>query len=412
MRMWKQELKKIWNWRIVAVLTLLAVVYYSLFLSFFVKYFPNGPLFEGIDLVGKELVARYGVSLDAEEAAEAWAGIPAVREEYGDYVKNHEIGQRYGLKSYDDFNAFYDENVYGVSGELTDEEQERYKDANILMNYLEGEETNDVDGRLYGWELFKERYQVWGEAAAADASERAACLNVEIGDLEPLEKMYFGGQQAPGWQSILPNETVETTWNYMGWLLIWMVFSACLLISPLLVRDKMRGMEQLQWASRQGRGILKSQLAAALISVLVLSAANLAVLGGIFFSQGVMAYRDCKMTSFVMFSTMRVDWTYGAWVFVLVMIALLMTVGISLTAFFLSRCSNHYVAMLFKLIPLLVVGAALCKVVMTKPFAVWGMVYQVLPVGNIELVLAMAALVLGAGLCVAAVRQQKRRQLL
>ena len=45
--MLKEEMKKIWRPGILAVLILLGFVYYTMYLEFYIQYFPNGPEYKG-----------------------------------------------------------------------------------------------------------------------------------------------------------------------------------------------------------------------------------------------------------------------------------------------------------------------------------------------------------------------------
>ena len=208
---------------------------------------------------------------------------------------------------------------------------------------------------------------------------------------------------------------VETpTREYGKDLAVWCVLSVVLLLSPTLVRDRLRNTRPMQWASRQGRTILNTQMGAALLSALVLAAVNVTVYAIPFLAQGPLRFAACGLDGIWEWGTPWFDWTYGTYLLVLAGLLLALSLGAAGLTVFLSQYSGSYIAMLLKAVPLFVaVGAVLGTWLLDMPFrfrnlgngAVW------LPRG-IEAVTAAALLVLGLSLCILSCQQQKKRELL
>ena len=56
--------------------------------------------------------------------------------------------------------------------------------------------------------------------------------------------------------SLLPSSVKHSTQEYGKDLAVWCVLSIVLLLSPTLVRDRLRNTRPTQWASRRGRSVL------------------------------------------------------------------------------------------------------------------------------------------------------------
>lgn len=101
------------------------------------------------------------------------------------------------------------------------------------------------------------------------------------------------------------------------------------------------------------------QCAAGLLSALALTAANLAVYGGLFVAQGPLALADTPLYSFVTSRFVWFDGTYGQYLLVLVALVAALGMACGALSLFLSRYSSTYVVMLLKATPLFVGAGAL-----------------------------------------------------
>lgn len=103
--------------------------------------------------------------------------------------------------------------------------------------------------------------------------------------------------------SLLPGSVGISTREYGTDLAVWCVLSVVLLLSPTLVRDRLRNTRPMQWASRRGRAILNTQMGAALLSALVLTAINLTVYAVPFLAQGPLQFAACGLGGFLGWGT-------------------------------------------------------------------------------------------------------------
>ncbi len=406
----REELKKIWRPGMLVLLLLLGFVFYTIYLSFYIKYFPNSPQFAGEFQVAKEWVQEYGTSLEPEEETEIInVKLPELETEANRYMAQNELCQKYGLTTFADFEKFYDEYVNEVQGDLTEKQQSFYEDAQRIQTYLQWEETNNIEGRLRATQNYTEYYEKWQSGALNMLSD---AYDEDAGEREHIhaQNTFIGADAA--WQNILPGEVPSATFTYFAFLLVWMVMSDFLLISPLLVRDRMRGMRALQWSSRQGRKILDAQFAAVMLSVLLLTTLNFLIFGGLFATKGTYPFAACRMFSFMDTMLSWVNWTYGTWCIVLIILCYLTSLGFAALTFFLSQYSANYVAMLLKIIPLFAVAASLCYDLILYAFYYSNLISRITGIPGAETILAAFILILGFALCFVACVRQKKQELL
>lgn len=213
--------------------------------------------------------------------------------------------------------------------------------------------------------------------------------------------------------SFMDHFVPEYTADWGRYLTVWSVLSVILLLSPTLVRDRLRRTNAMQWTSRRGRRVVRTQTAAALASSLLLAAVNLALYFIPFAQQGSLPLWDCPiycgsggMPWF--------DWTYGQFILMLIGMHFLFALAAGGLAVFLSQFSSNYVPMLLKAVPLfLTVGLAVANWALSDPFFIRKSHYGGAdnPKG-IELACALLLLAVSLGSCVWTCIRQKNQELI
>ncbi|MBD5555654.1 MAG: hypothetical protein HDQ95_10045 [Roseburia sp.] len=398
--MLREELKKIWRPGMILLLVFLGCVFYSMFLEFYIRYFPNGPHAVGVFQVGAELVERYGTSLSKEEAAELEQELPKLYERADMYVKGFELAKKYGLSTYEEYLNFCNDTVEALADGEAADLNEAYADSQIIDNYLISEETGNISGRIYGTECLLRFYHTFLELGP-EAVDRISNSEREH---ENAEKMLFGEDKL--WQNILPDQVPEVASTYLGYLLVWMCLSVCLLLSPLQVHDRMSRMRALQYSSKRGRSIFLTQFYAVMLSAFLLTTGNLVLFGGIFATNGTDVFASCRMFSFASSGGCWPNWTYKGWWVALILLCYLVAMGTAAISFFLSGYSSHYIAMLLKLIPVFTVVAILSPMILYRAFYYGNMLYHMTGVPYVEAGAAGVIFAAGVALCVGAYRHR------
>ncbi|MBM6909849.1 hypothetical protein [Oscillibacter valericigenes] len=402
MELLKWELRKTWRPGILAAILLLGAVYYWMFPQFYIEYFCNGPYAEAQFTLVSDWVAQYGPTLEQAERAELDGQLAEELDVFAQQIAAIPEAVTAGLTDYEAVLSF----------------RENYLDGTRENG---GEADMDVEALLYrvyggtSWytiavlEQAMEAYDTQAERRTQAVSNRR-----EAGQPEAMVRREAELASSEMAHSLLPSSVKHSTQEYGKDLAVRCVLSIVLLLSPTLVRDRLRNTRPLQWASRRGRTILSTQMGTALLSALVLTAVNVSVYAVPFLAQGPLRFAACGLDGIWEWGTPWFDWSYGTYLLVLVGLLLALSLGAAGLTVFLSQYSGSYIAMLLKAVPLFVaVGAVLGTWLLDMPFtfrnlgngAVW------LPRG-IEAVTAGVLLALGLSLCILSCRQQKRRELL
>ena len=402
MELWKWELRKIWRPGILAAILLLGAVYYWMFPQFYIEYFCNGPSGEAQFDLASDWVARYGPTLEPEERAQLDGQLAEEIDAFAQQIAAIPEAVAAGLTDYEAVLSF----------------RENYLDGTQEHG---GEADMDVEALLYrvysgtSWYRIEVLTDVM-EAYDTQAERRTQAVSNrrEAGQPEAMVRREAELASSEMAHSLLPSSVKHSTQEYGKDLAVWCVLSIVLLLSPTLVRDRLRNTRPLQWASRRGRAILSTQMGTALLSALMLTIVNLTIYAVPFLAQGPLRFAACGLDGIWEWGTPWFDWSYGTYLLVLVGLLLALSLGAAGLTVFLSQYSGSYIAMLLKAVPLFVaVGAGLGTWLLDMPFtfrnlgsgAVW------LPRG-IEAVTAGVLLALGLSLCILSCRQQKRRELL
>ena len=338
MSLFWQEIKKIWRPGLLMGIVLLGLIYYYMFPSFYIEHFSNGPSAKEEFDLSVVWVTRYGPTLEPEERTEVDSQLAEEIAKFNRQLEDFPEAVAVGITDYTSFHA----------ADQSDENTQLMWDIRDGTNYYTIETIQQM---LWLYDYQRDYLDQPEFFQYYTAKEQAQMLAVE------------------GWpKSLLSRSVMDSTNSYLKYLAQWTAFSVILLLSPTLVRDRLRRMRPIQWSSRRGRRVLHTQLAAGLVSALLLSVVNITIYAVPFLAQGPLALRDCPLGNSVWDTGIPwFNWTYGQYLAVLAGMVLALGLGIGAVSLFLSRFSDSYVSMLLKACPLFVAMGGF--------FATWVMNY-------------------------------------
>ncbi len=388
MSLFWQEMKKIWRPGILAaILVLIGMLYYVQSFDY-VEMMMNEEYMISFSVL-EELLQLCGPTVDRSEWPVLQEVIDREKKIFAGYLTENPDAAAAGVTTWEELEAYTKE-----SGDWS---LERWASRSKTTNWY-------TVSRLEGFQEFCKKVNVWSggedwtfefyppqwqqrmmELEARWAEEGKPLLYaLDTGYL----KLYFG--------SHLPMTNV---------------LCVILLLSPALVRDRLRRMRSLQWSSRRGRKVLRTQLAAGFASAGGMIAANTAVYTAIMLSTGVRRFLDYPISDQNWFG-----WTLGQYVLCLIALAALMGLAAAGLTLFLSCHTGNYAAMLFKAILLhLAVGWWFTVEIMQfSPFGSlrpWGGSDFIFVPPAAVYICVGALLAAGWGLCLWTCVRQRRREL-
>ena len=390
-------LKKIWRPALLAAIALIGLVFWQIRTGFYIEHFGSG--WENEMELANRWLERYGTSIEASEREELDAQLEETKAEFSVQVTQIPGAAEAGVGDWTSWMAW--EKSY-----LDDARAEKDRDRDFY--WAVNDNTNC--GEIEALEAFLERYD---RLAAGDVSALGDVTDWPDWVAERETRRLEEAAERPEAFGFLPGGVVSDTNDFFHYLAIWCSFSAGLLLSPVLVRDRLHRTQAMQWTSRRGREVLGTQMGAALLSGLLLTLLNFAVYLGSFLSTGALTFWSCPMTSVWTATVPWFDWTYGQYVLALCALTVLLALASSGLAVLLSQYSGTYVAMLLKPLPLVfVLEWGVVPWVMDGAGTFRGGPARLLGLRGAEWLIAAACTGLTLGLCALACRRQKRRELL
>lgn len=406
MEIWKWELRRIANPGILAAIALLGIVYYYMFPSFYIQYFQNGPNAEAEFSLSAEWASEYGVTMEPSERAELDAQLAGERADFQKGLMRIPEALAAGIQDYDSFCAYKDRYYEQTmaAGSVADMEQER-----LLSWIMNG--TNYY--RIQTLERFMDAYDIMAERTTDAAVNESTSDKYDpcTAAMRRRENKLMRSEYRYGF---LPGCVWDSTREYGKDLAVWCVLCNVLLLSPVLVRDRMYRTRPMQWSSCQGRSVLRVQTGAACVVAFAVTMANLALYGIPFLRQNPLIFREFRLESLWNSATPWFDWTYGTYLLVLAVLIVVLSMSAALLTVFLSQYSANYISMLLKALPLFVVMGAMTGSWLMDGAFYFRSLWKNVPIwGFCGMEAAVMSLLLACGiaLCALAVRRQQWAEL-
>lgn len=402
MTLFKWELRKIWRPGILAAILLLGVVYYWMFPEFYIEYFCNGPAAQAEFQLASQWVEKYGPTLEPEERAELDGQVAEEITAFDRQIAAIPEAAAAGLTDYETFYQFREDYYSGTAASGGEADMDRESLVHRVYGGTNWYAIEEIQYTMRLYDTQEERSALVISGRRAEGQPETMILREEALAVSDLR------------HSLLPGAVEVSTREYGKDLAVWSVLSIVLLLSPTLVRDRLRGTRGMQWTSRRGRSILTTQMAAAMFSALVLTAVNLVVYAIPFLAQEPLRFRACGLGGIWEWGSPWFDWTYGTYLIVLVGLILTLSLAAAGLTVFLSQFSSSYIAMLLKALPLFAaVGGVLGSWLLNQPFCFrrfwetgpW------MPKGT-EAAVTAALVSVSALLCALTCRCQRKRELL
>lgn len=342
------ELKKIWTTVRVVTLVIVSVLMWTAFLHPMVKRFERT---EGIEAFGenirisKEWIQEYGETIERAEFAE-------IKNEYGRIIIEIEKSM---LKK----PTFTECNV------------ESYE---AFLKY----ETNALNGK----EGFSyNRYRQMQEELFTDTPYNAIYLQEYRTMLEAYEKAQ------DGWNSILPDEVIIYTTEFLVYLALWCLIVVLLLAAPVMVNDVASNMNKAQYSSKIGRKIYIKQYFCTVLSALVAESAVIWIGMRVWKVTDTAAFGKAGLASFMYAVEPALQITYEEMFGLFIVIMILTGIGVASIVFCLSACSSNVIAMLMKVTPVAVV-AGTYTLGLENAFYTNNVLYEALHITGSEILIA------------------------
>lgn len=354
MRIFAYELKKLWNWRILAIIAAIGALTWFALLSEALRSYDSLTTHGIYGSYQNEMFALYGDTLEPEELADY--DIPGKKEtlisEMEEIISNETIFNENKIYSFAEYEAFVDN---GYSSDLSKEKREIFDDTiSAMKSKLDYGNSGQTIDEWYASPLIRLQTLKMLERTYVDYE---ASLRTYIKhDSRPVVIRTAENLLQTGNTNLIRYDLSSNFSFYTAGVGVFTIIAVIILIAPLLTTDRMWKLNLMQYSSTIGRRIFGIQFAATFVSALALSILLIAAAYIPFFVAGAGDYWDAHMMSLASYDSILYNITFGQYVLILAGMILVLSVGTACFAFILARFSANIVMMMMKAVP---VGVAI-----------------------------------------------------
>ncbi|OWA35371.1 hypothetical protein B9G55_12045 [Saccharibacillus sp. O16] len=399
MHLLRHELKKIWNWRVLALLAVLAALVWSLPLRESAAGYDSMRTHGGYGSYQRELFQRYGNTLEPEEWADydVPGKIAAVQAETDALIAKSELFAKQGIHNYAQYLAFVDRDTSG----LDDAELERFMK---ITQDMRDQLSLRYDGQTLDEFYASPQMRMMALKALASAygnpDDEYRLQSFIQRDERPVVVQAAREILSRRNSSLIRVDLVESASMYAATVGVFSLVATLLLVTLPLSTDRTRQVHLMQYSSRTGRRILRIQGAAMLISSLIVSILSIA-LGAIpLLAEGAAEYRHASIQQCFSFFDMGLyDLTFGQYAMILCAMIMLLTVGTAAFVFILTRFSANLMTLLIKIVPLGLALSGIAVLTIYQAFSSNNLLFSAVLRGRIVMPEPLlCAIIAGAGL--------------
>lgn len=404
--MFTVEFKKLFQPVLLLVALLITIVFSNQEMIAILKHWPNGGMVPIYDKAS-EWQNRFGQTLEEEEVAEIEAEYMTLIKQADKNISENLVAKQLQLSNYAEFETWYQENAPLVAiNEMNEEEKEIVKQIEAIQQDIMDDTGQSIVGQI---DVMQNLYHSIKQFDSSDMFLDHKYYTEK--DREKLSETLF---MEEGWRNILPSYLSSTVASYFERILILFIFLSSLLIPSVYVRDRLLGVQKIQWSSRHGRKILWTQFVSGMIASFLLITCIVGIFGGLLYTTDFTQYFSNGLNSFFIDNEEPLllsfyQWTFAQWIVNVVWLVYLIGMAYSGILLFLSQTSQHYLSLLMKIIPVGFVFIFIANRVLKDAFYLKNELYQWTKVPMIEIYAGILLLVICISLpIIICVRQQNK----
>ncbi|MDR7855856.1 hypothetical protein [Tissierella sp.] len=394
MRVIINEIKKIWNIKLLLVAIIISGLFYTIFMSNYITYFKTGHSITEETEYAMEMTNNYGATITDGEFSNFMEEREALISEAEEYINALPIFAEVGIYNFEDYERVHDK------GDTSERETE-------AVWTLLGEEGNFVRFQLQALDSIEERYYNYPKYTLDNALNSEDTPKKELVRLQEIK-------EKEEYRNIMDVYSFENTVSYSIYLAILTILITLVLVSPLIVNDRSSNIHLLQYSSKNGRRILSQQLISIIISAFMVTTLSVLIFGAIYTINNTFVFWNNGLTSFlnVAVDFFWFDLTYGQYIIFYILLLYILSIGLAMVAFGISRFSQNLIALIMKLIPVFGVFCLISYVVFYKTFSNINLLYRSIGIPWLEPIVCLSVLLSGLGSSIYILHREKNNDLL
>lgn len=320
MRIIINEIKKIFNIKMILLMIAGVLILYKLYVSFEIQYFPNGRPDGDTYRITIEMLNKYGTSMDEDEFKDFKIWREEKEIEADKYLSTREEFTSLNIDTYKKF------------------QEKDHEEIHELSNKIFFKEGVDVFWELQGMDSLIGLYE--HKDSMIDKSQKKALENRK---LEIIEKESN--------ESILTNIIFDNYNNFIGGFALIILFSIIFILCPIFIKDRVNKVEYLQYTSSVGRGLFKKKIIAGVISALLLTTLFIAIAFKLYAGNNTSMFYNCNINGFYN-NTFWYDLTFYQYIVLTVVLTYILSAITALITMYLSSMATNYIKVIAMIVPI------------------------------------------------------------
>lgn len=371
------ELKKIWNWRMIVIISVMGVLVWFTFLKDSLDSYDSLSKYGIYGSYQNEMFELYGDILDSEELDSY--DIPGkkaeVIEELNDIISTESIFKENNITTYEEYVMFHEE-ISNASVRIVDEEK-----GSELLTIMQEKLENNAQSleELYASPLNKLHALITLEGTYIFYKDYLQTRYID-NDSRPVVVQAANHILDINNGNLIRYDLTSNFSNYVAGIGVFSLISITILIAPFLTMDRMWGVNLIQYSSHVGRKIFSIQLVVTIFSAAFLSFLLIVLAYIPFMANGAIDYWEASVMAFHPGpgGLQLYDITFGQYACLLAGIVILFNLCAATFTFVLARFSQNIIVMMMKIVPFCIATAGLLIISVNDVFSDENLIFNLL----------------------------------
>ncbi|MBU3127224.1 hypothetical protein [Clostridium tagluense] len=323
MRIVFNEIKKIFNFKMVIMIMFISLIMYYLFISFDFKYFPNGRPEKDNYKISIQMLKDYGTSMDKKE--------------------------------FINFKELYNKQIQEVDKYLKATPEFASAGINTYKKFKGIDRNNEKLGKLHDKAVFENNVDIfWELQARENIIEEYEEINGNVDrNLNKNQiKRYNEIVKNDSITSILPYFVFENYNNLIKNVAMLIVLSIIFMISPIYIKDSINKVNYLQYTSKTGRKIFKNKLISALMSSFIIISIHLACFFMLYSHNEVGMFLNSSINSVFNNTLSWYNINFVQYIALTIIAIYVLGFAVTLIVTFISRIAPNYITLIGVQVPI------------------------------------------------------------
>lgn len=345
MRVIINEIKKLLNIKSIIMIGAIFLIIWSLFIGFYIEYFPQGiPELPNFNL-SEKMLKEYGETIDKEEMESFIIETKELEREADEYLQNDSEAKDIGINSYRDFI----ENI--------EKSYSSYTEIGEKISKLNSKIMFDEENYLF-WDLQEREYLIdrylqkeeWLSGRASENNEKQVNRVNEILESEDSD-------------SVLNFVAFRNYNSIIGVFAIIVIITVAFAVSPIFIDDEKSKTNYLQYSSRLGRNLARKKVISAMITSFIVTTVEIIALFIMYSKNNTLQFWNCSVNGIFSDVTLWFNLTFGQYIIVTIIILYILTFIVTGISIYVSTKAKTYISLIGIQLPILFIICAFVKAI-------------------------------------------------